>query len=98
MYLSSQCQLVQATLTSNIEVKGNWRCQGTTANEATQGLQFFENTRQQQRQREQDPFGLFHHLILDTAATNTTMCNSGMMPISKMHSWYTVMAANKCDL
>jgi len=67
------------TGTSNTEVIGNWSCQGTTANEANQGLQFFENTRQQQGQREQDPFGLFHHLILDTAATNTTMCNSGMM-------------------
>ena len=68
------------TGTSNTEVIGNWSCQGsTTANEANQGLQFFENTRQQQGQREQDPFGLFHHLTLDTAATNTTMCNSGMM-------------------
>ena len=34
------------TGTSNTEVIGNWHCQDTTANEANQGLQFFEYTRQ----------------------------------------------------
>ena len=47
------------TGTSNTEVVGNWHCQGTTATEANQGLQFFENTRQQQEQREQDPLDCF---------------------------------------
>ncbi|CAJ1944690.1 unnamed protein product, partial [Cylindrotheca closterium] len=66
--------------TTNVKLQSDWHYASKNedlpdlATEADRGMQFIQS-----RRIKRAPFGLLHHVIMDSGCTNTTICNGELM-------------------